>query len=199
MCARAHAAARRRPLQTRRRFTSSSRLWLKLNAPLPPYRTSAGVHLFAVRTEPPILAVVPRQKFWTQNLHGVIGAPASSIRPCVTLLIIALFARMIYGQKLPFLRSICCTIRCKVCSRCRFLLLFLPRTCTCFSGSTESTFIVSNTTCILNFKHQAHFVCKREDGHCSYGFPSVLVRFGILKPKHREKCASWRHGVCTNG
>jgi len=34
-----------------------------------------GVHLFAVRTEPPILAVVPRQKFWTQNLHGVIGAP----------------------------------------------------------------------------------------------------------------------------
>ena len=30
---------------------------------------------------------------------------ASSIRPCVTLLIIALFARMIYGQKLPFLRS----------------------------------------------------------------------------------------------
>ena len=124
---------------------------------------------------------------------------ASSIRPCVTLLIIALFAQMIYGQKLPFLRSICCTIRCKVCSRCRFLLLFLPRTCTCFSGSTESTFIVSNTTCILNFKHQAHFVCKREDGHCSYGFPSVLVRFGILKPKHREKCASWRHGVYTNG
>jgi len=124
---------------------------------------------------------------------------ASSIRPCVTLLIIALFARMIYGQKLPFLRSICCTIRCKVCSRCRFLLLFLPRTCTCFSGSTESTVIVSNTTYILNFKHHAHFVCKREDGHCSYGFPSVLVRFGILKPKHREKCASWRHGVCTNG
>jgi hypothetical protein len=99
VCARVHAAARRRPLQTRRRFTG--RLADTTTVPLPHLfavrrpqfrqntRDSAGVHLFAVRS----------RRFCPSSHGGNAGR--RNLPRCD----LALFARMIYGPRLPFLRT----------------------------------------------------------------------------------------------